>query len=209
MSDRKESFVPNPVLAGLVGICPLIVVSRSLAEASIYGLIVALCALILGAVVPPLRTVVPDRLQAPVTLALSAALAIAFGFCASVYSPTVAAGLGIYLPLLAVSGLSLTTLRRSSSTSDRLGPDGRSRFGAVALESLMFFLTAAVIGAVREAIGLGTITLPVPALVPARLSISDAELARFFITPAGGFIILGMAVAGYRMLKRISGRKLP
>jgi Na+-translocating ferredoxin:NAD+ oxidoreductase subunit E len=206
MSEPKEGFVPNPVFAGLVGICPLIAVSKSLAEGIVYGLGAALSALILGAVIPPLRGVVADRLQAPVNLALSTALAISYGFCAALYSPSIAASLWIYLPLLAVSGLSLTTLRRSSAPG-RFGPDGQSRFGTIVVEAILFLLTAAFISALREIIGLGTLTFPTPGLEPSRLILTDYAPSRIFISPAGGFILLGFLVAGYRWILRIGGRK--
>jgi Na+-translocating ferredoxin:NAD+ oxidoreductase subunit E len=208
MSEGRSAFVPNPVFAGLVGICPLVVVSRSLAEATVYGLGVALCALVLGAVVPPLRSAMPDRLHVPASLALSASLALIFGACARIYSPTIAAGLWIYLPLLAVSGLSLSTLRRSAA-SERFGPDGKSRFAAVAFEALMFLLTAAFVGAVREIIGLGTLTLPAPGASPARVMIADFAPLKMLVSPAGGFILLGCMTAAYRAIVRSGGRRLP
>ncbi len=209
MSAGREGFIPNPVFAGLVGICPLIAASRSLAEATIYGLGAALCALLLGAVALPLKSVIPDRLQAPSMLALSCSAALVYGYCAKIYSPAIAAGLWIYLPLLAVSGLSLGVLRRSSTSTDRIGPDGQSRFGAVAFEAVMFLFTAAIFGGARELIGLGTLTLPVPGLNPSRIQLEDFAPLRLLVSPAGGFILIGFAVAAYRSIIRVSGRKLP
>jgi Na+-translocating ferredoxin:NAD+ oxidoreductase subunit E len=206
VSENRDAFVPNPVLAGLVGICPLVACSRSLAEGVIYGLGAAVSALVLGALVPPARAIIADRLQAPATLAFSAALALAYGFCVRVYSATIAAGLWIYLPLLAVSGLSLSTLRRCSSSS-RYSPDGRSRFGDIAAEAFMFLLTAAFIGAAREIVGLGTLTLPTPGLEPARLRVADFAPLHMLITPAGGFILLGFVIAAYRAIGRRRGRR--
>jgi electron transport complex protein RnfE len=208
MNEGREGFVPNPILSGLVGICPLIVVSRSLAEGAVYGLGAALCALTLGAVVPPIRAMIADRLHAPATLALSAALAIAYGFCVRAYSSTICTGLWIYLPLIAVSGLSLSTLRRSSFV-DRFGPDGRSRFADVAFEALMFLLTAAFVGGAREIIGLGTLTLPTPGIEPARLMVSGFAPLRILVSPAGGFVFLGFFVAVYRAVTRAGGRRQP
>jgi electron transport complex protein RnfE len=208
VNEGRDGFVPNPILAGLVGICPLIAVSRSLAEGTVYGLGAALCALTLGAVVPPARAMIADRLHEPATLALSAALAIAYGFCIRIYSSAIAAGLWIYLPLIAVSGLSLSTLRRSSF-SDRFGPDGRSRFMDVALEALMFLLTAAFVGGAREIIGLGTLTLPTPGIEPARLVVSGFVPLRILVSPAGGFVFLGFLVAAYRAIGRAGGRRQP
>ncbi len=204
----RERFVPNPIFAGLVGICPLVAASRSLAEGIVYGLGAALCALLLGAVVPATRAIIADRLQAPATIALSAAAALAYASCARAYSPPIAAGLWIYLPLLAVSGLSLSTLRRSS-TPEGLGPDGSSRFAQVALEALMFLLTAAFVGGFREILGLGTLTLPTPGISPARLELVDFAPARMLVSPAGGFILLGFLVAAYRGMVRARGRSQP
>ena len=68
-------------------------------------------------------------------IAFSAALALGYGYCVRVYSLSIAAGLWIYLPLLAVSGLSLSSLRRAGKP-ERIGPDGRSRLADIALEAL-------------------------------------------------------------------------
>lgn len=206
MMDRREGFVPNPILAGLVGICPLIAASRSLAEGIVYGLGAALCALALGAALSPVRAMVADRLQAPALLALSASLAIAFGYGVRAYSPAIAASLWIYLPLLAVSGLSLSTLRRGSLPG-RVGPDGRSRIAAIALEALYFFLTAAFVGGARELFGLGTLTLPSPGMAPVRIVLVDFAPSRLLAAPAGGFIALGFLVAAYRAMIRAGGRR--
>ena len=208
MSELRDGFVPNPILAGLVGICPLVAASRSLAEGAVYGLGAALCAVALGALAPAARALVAERLQAPATLALSAALALAFGFCVRAYSSAIAAGLWLYLPLLAVSGLSLSTLRRSSNP-ERFGPDGRSRLADIALESLMFLLLAALVGGGREILGLGTLTLPTPGMAPARLVFSDFAPLRILVAPAGGFMLLGFLVAAYGSLVRARGRGRP
>jgi Na+-translocating ferredoxin:NAD+ oxidoreductase subunit E len=206
MSEGRDGFVPNPVLAGLVGVCPLIAVSRSLAEGVIYGLGAAFCAIALGAVIPPLKGIVADRLQAPISLALSTALALAYALCAGLYSPTLAASLWIYLPLLAVSGLSLGALRRCSSR-ERYGPDGKSRLGGICVESIMFLVTAAFIGALRETVGLGSLTLPTPGLRPTRIEFIGIAPLSFLLTPSGGFILLGFLVAAYKIIVRAGGRK--
>jgi Na+-translocating ferredoxin:NAD+ oxidoreductase subunit E len=208
MSEGREGFVPNPILAGLLGICPLIAVSKSLAEGVVYGLGAALCALTLGAIVPPSRAILADRLQNPAMLVLSSALALAYGFCVRFYSSAIAAGLWIYLPLLAVSGLSLSTIRRRS-TYDRYGPDGRSRLVVIAIESLMFLLTAAFVGGLREIVGLGTLTLPTPGIAQTRIIVTDFAILRILVSPAGGFILLGFLVAAYRAMVRAGGRGQP
>jgi Predicted NADH:ubiquinone oxidoreductase, subunit RnfE len=207
MIEAKESFVPNPLLSGLLGICPVIAACRSLADGVALGLGVAVCAILLGAIVPPARAVIADRLQAPATLALSAAIALAYGSALRMYSPALAAELWIYLPLLSVSALSLHTIRRCSSI-DRIGPDGRSRLAVVSIESLLFLLTASLFGCGREAIGLGTITLPSPGMSCLSFHIADSAPLRILVSPAGGFILMAFIVATYRAAIGASGRRL-
>jgi electron transport complex protein RnfE len=206
MSDPQEGFVPNPVLTGLVGICPLIAAAKSLAEGLVYGLGVAFCALLLGSIVPSLKERLPDRLRAPTTLCLSAVIALCYAFAVNLYSPTIAAGLWIYLPLLAVSGLSLSVLRRASSKG-RFGLDGKSRFRAVVLESLSFFLTASIVGGLRELIGLGTLSLPTQGASLSWIVLVDSIPLRMLVSPAGGFIFLGFAAAAYRTIVRATRRR--
>jgi electron transport complex protein RnfE len=206
MSFEKEGFVPNPILAGLIGICPLVVAAKSFAEGAAYGLGATLCALLLGLLIPPARDFLPDRLQAPASLAISAALALIYALCLGMYSPALAAGLGIYLPLLAVSGLSLVALRLSSFPS-RSGPDGQSRLAVIAMQSAWFLVTSACVGAAREILGLGMLTIPTPGASLSRIAVADFSPLRILVSPAGGFILLGFLVALYRVTLRASGRK--
>lgn len=206
MKDSQDGFVPNPVLTGLVGVCPLIAASRSLAEGIVYGLGAAFCATALGAIAPALKDRLPDRLRAPSTLCLSAFFALCYAFAVELYSPVIAAGLWLYLPLLAVSGLSLSVLRRAAAKG-RYGMDGRSRFWDAALESLAFFLTAAFVGGVRELAGLGTLSLPARDMAQARIEAFGFAPLRLMVSPAGGFILLGFAVAGRRAIVGAARRR--
>ena len=205
MSEAREGFVPNPILAGLLGIYPVIAISRSFAEGVVYGLGAAFCAFTLGAVLPPARSIISERLQTPATLVLSAALAIVFASIVRLFSSWIEAGLWIYLPLLSVSSLSMATIRGGTS-ADRFGPDGRSKLGTVAFEALVFFLTSAFVGGLREMVGLGSLTLPTPGIAPIQINLVAFAPLRVLVTPAGGFILLGFLVAIYRAAVRRRGR---
>jgi Na+-translocating ferredoxin:NAD+ oxidoreductase subunit E len=206
VSDTEEGFVPNPLLSGLIGICPMIAAAKSLVEGLVYGLGVAFCALALGSLVPLFKDRLPDRLRAPSTLCLSAFLALCYASALRLYSPTIAASLWIYAPLLAVSGLSLSVLRRGSAKG-RFRSDGKSRQLDVAVESILFLATAALVGGLREVIGLGTISLPTQGPNPMRLSVTDFAPLRILVSPAGGFILLGFLVAAYRTIIRAMRRR--
>jgi electron transport complex protein RnfE len=206
MSDTQDGFVPNPVLSGLIGICPLIAAARTFSEGVAYGLGAALCAVALGAALPLLKDRLPDRLRAPATLCLSAILALCYTAALGIYSPSIAAGLWIYAPLLAVSGLSLSIMRRGAA-KERFRPDGRSRFLDVLAEAALFLVTAALVGALRELVGLGTLSLPIQGPSPEIVQVIDFAPARIMVAPWGGFILLGFLVAAYRSIIRATRKR--
>jgi len=207
MNARRAAFVPNPLLAGMLGICPLVAADRSLPEGIALGLGAAICSLVLGAVAAPSRGIVPDRLRAPFSLALSAAVALLYSFGVRAYSPIVADGLGIFLPLLAVSALSLHTLRRSSAVNGSAST--RERYSSIAKEAFAFLATAVLIGAAREALGMGTLTIPLPGEGELRLMELPSSPLRMLSSSAGGFILIGCLAAAYRLALRGAGRKIP
>mgnify|MGYP001767041437 CR=1 FL=1 len=90
MKARASAFTPNPLLAGLLGLCPLVAADRGLPEGIALGLGAAICALVLGAVAAPSRGFVPDRLRAIFSLALSSAVALLYSFGVRAYSPALA-----------------------------------------------------------------------------------------------------------------------
>jgi electron transport complex protein RnfE len=206
MRARSSVFMPNPLLAGTLGICPLVAADRSLPEGLALGLGAALCSLALGAVAAPSRSIVPDRLRSLFSLALSAAIALLYSFGVEAYSPSVAEGLGIFLPLLSVSALSLHTLRRSAAGMGTAA--SRERYSSIVKEAVVFLATAVLLGAAREALGPGSLTIPLPRdgeLVLAELPFSSI---RTLASPAGGFMLIGCLAAAYKVVLRRSGRKI-
>ena len=207
MNKGRDGFVPNPILSGLVGICPLIVVSRSLAEGAVYGLGAALCALTLGVIVPPVRAMIADRLHASATLVFSAPSPLSTVSALSASIRAICSGPWIYLPLIAVSGLSLSTLRRSPLSTD-LAPTADLDSRMLHFEALMFLLTAAFVGGAREIIGLGRSPCPLPGSCRFASWFPVLPL-RILVSPAGGFVFLGFLVAAYRAVVRAGGRRQP
>lgn len=202
MNVHRPSYVPNPVLSGLLGVFPLVAAANSLVNGLVLGLGVALSALVLGLAMPFLHSFAPDRLRTPVALTISASLALLIGAGVEAYSPAAARSLGIYLPLLAVNCLNLQTLRYHPSAVDGAGRSFPGQHGpgisALVRESLGYVAIAILIGAFRELLGAGTLSLVRPGSQFFFLSIADNPPARLFAAPAGGFILLGCLAALYR-----------
>jgi electron transport complex protein RnfE len=212
MSESGSPFVPNAALAGFAGAGILAAAADSLGKGLVLGIGASLCALVLAATIPALRSLVPDRLRAPSALSLAAALASLYSLALRAYSPATSESLGIFLPLLAVNCLDMHVLRRASLSQERVRSrdegEERARFLGLAREALGYLLAAALVGALREAAGSGTISLPTPG-GDFRIILSDAAPARLFVAPAGGFLLLGSMAAIYRLVLRWRGRRIP
>ncbi len=207
MIEERGSFVPNPLLAGMIGVCPIAAADRSLPAGLALGLGAAFCSLLLGLLAPPARGVLPDRLRPLFSLALATAAAVLYSFAVRAYSPSLAEGLGIYLPLLAVSATSLHTVKRASSTGERAA--GGPRLGSIAVESAVFFASAAAIGALRELLGQGSLTFPLPRDAEISLAALGFRPLGLASATSGGFILLGFLAAAYRLVIKKAGRRAP
>ncbi|HOX32807.1 MAG TPA: Rnf-Nqr domain containing protein [Spirochaetales bacterium] len=211
MREDAAPFTPNPVLAGLFGLGPLAVAARSLPEGLLLGLGAAFCALALGLAAPPLRRQLPERFRASASLILATAFAILYGQLIEAYFPVSAEGLGIYLPLLAVNCLSLQAIRQGARQGPRpSGPAAEAplRYGIIARGAGGYLAVAILLGALRELIGLGSLSLPGLGQNRLILLLSEEPPLRLIAAPAGGFILIGFLTALYRAALRASGRRI-
>jgi electron transport complex protein RnfE len=205
MTDGRKAFTPNPLLAGMWGLCPIIAADRSLPEGLALGIGAVFCSLVLAGSIPLARGIVPQRLRPALSLSLSAATAVLYSLAFEVYSPSLARGLWIFLPLLAVCATSLHTIKRCSAEIDDVA--SKERCVSILKEALIFFITAFLIGAFREIAGRGTLTIPLPSDAGLRLIDMNARPLRLFSSPAGGFILVGCFAAAYRFYLRIARRR--
>ncbi|MDA8424502.1 MAG: hypothetical protein M0Z80_00055 [Treponema sp.] len=203
MNEQRHPYVPNPVLSGLLGVFPLVAAANSLMNGFVLGVGVAVSSLVLALLMPFLQSFVPDRLRTPSSLALSAALALLIGAGVEAFSPAAARYLGVYIPLLAVNCLSLQTLRHYPQAMDGEGRVFAGQYGtgisSLLKEALGYIAAAILIGAFRELVGSGTLNFAGPGAQLFSFSLTDGAPARLFAAPAGGFIVLGCAVALYRI----------
>jgi electron transport complex protein RnfE len=211
MNEQRSPYIPNPVWGGLLGICPLAAAANSLVNGCVLGAGVALSAIIIALAMPFLQSFVPDRLRTPASLALSAAISLLIGAGVEAFSPSTAIGLNIYIPLLTVNCLSLQALRHNPFALDREGRVFGSQYGlgrtTLLKESLGYIAAAALIGALREVLGAGTLSFFSPGAQWFFFSLSDDSPARIFSAPAGGFIVLGFLAALYRVATNGRRRK--
>ena len=183
----------NPLVAYLVGLCPALAVSNRVANALLLAAVMLFALLGTGIASVALERLLPPRLRLPARLLLASALVSAAQRFLWALAPTLGAGLGIYLPLLAVNCLLLGSAGAGSVAEGVLEAAGRGAAFAAALASIAL---------VREVLGAGRITLFPVGHFSGVVSLRGLPPARVLAAAPGAFFLLAYASALVRRRKR-------
>lgn len=173
-------WTQNPALVQLLGLCPLLAVSNTIATAT--GLAIATLAVLVGAnlSISLIRAWVPDSIRLPAFVLVIAALTTCAERLLQAYDYTLYESLGIFLPLIVTNCL---ILGRAEALARRVPP------------------WAAVMDGIGQGVGFGLVLI---ALGTLRELVGSMVLLA--ILPPGAFIGLGILVAAHRA---IQGRLVP
>ncbi|HHW73524.1 MAG TPA: hypothetical protein GX393_09900 [Firmicutes bacterium] len=183
-------FAKNPVLVLALGLVPAVAVTTTAMNGLALGILAAVVMLVAAAVNWALIPYVPENAKLAVrVLVLIVLVTFAYGVLVQ-RNPGLAAGLGIFLPLLAFDELLL-----------RAG-DGEKSLPAALLgacgQGLGFALVLVLLGVVREFLGMGTVF---------GKQIVSGALAPFSLagTVPGGMVILGLLLAFVNLVSKRGG----
>lgn len=177
----------------LLGLCPALAVTTTLQNGIAMGLTTAAVLICSGLTVSLLRHVIPRGIRAAVCLVILAAYASAADLLLQAFFPTQSAALGLFVPLIAVCGMILS---RAETFAFQHTP-GRAGLNSL-FTGLGYAAALAILGGVRELLGLGTIwgiALPGISVHPLLL----------IGTPGGGLLVLGCLAALAQCIR--TGRK--
>ena len=188
----------NPGLVQLLGLCPLLAISTSLASGLGLGL-ATLCVLTASNVAASLvGRALPAEIRIAVFVVLIAALVTAVELALAAWLTALHAALGIFLPLIVTNCLLLA--RAEAFASRQSIP--RAALDGVAMGS-GFLLVLATLGAVRELLGRGSLGADFATL----FGLTGQDLGwhvfderhglLFALLPPGAFILLGLMVAAH------------
>lgn len=179
-------FKNNPTFRLVLGLCPTLAVTTSLENALGMGMAATFVLVCSNGLISALRKIIPAAVHIPCYIVIIATFVTAIDLLMQAYLPTLSASLGIFIPLIVVN---CVILGRAEAFASRNG----------VLESLAdglgsgigFTLALALIAAVREIVGAGSLTiwgdLAIHGINPGPVTLA--------ILPAGGFITLGLLLA--------------
>lgn len=200
MKNLNSGIVKNnPVFVLLLGLTTALGVTTTLTNGLGMGIVVLLVLALSSIVIGLLNKVTPAEIVIPVNLVIIATLVKIVELLVRAYAPSLASGVGLYLPLLAVNSVLLFGVGTFGRESGKKGSFMESmKLG------LGYLLALVVVSFFRELLATGGVSLMNPlgggeifiaSILPASLHIG------LFIQPAGAFIVLSLLSAFFVFLQ--------
>ena len=189
---RRGLWLENPALVQLLGLCPLLAVTTSVVNAIGLGAATMFALLVLSTSVSVTKRWVQPDVRLPVYVLILASAVTVVDLAMHAWAFELHERLGIFVPLIvtncAVLGRAESFARRNSV--------GESFWDALSM-GLGFGIVLAVLGALREAIGAGTLfaqaeSLFGPSAVHWELRLFDGKGLGILASPPGAFFGLAL-----------------
>ena len=191
-------FKNNPTFRLVLGLCPTLAVTTSLENALGMGLAATFVLVCSNVLVSALRRLMPAAVHIPCYIVIIATFVTAVDLLMQAYLPELSASLGIFIPLIVVN---CVILGRAEAFASRNGVIDSFADGLGS--GIGFTLALALVAAVREICGAGTLTVW-GSLAFKNLNPGPITLA---ILPAGGFITLGLLLAAINKFGEWNARR--
>jgi electron transport complex protein RnfE len=186
-------FKENPVFRLVLGICPTLAVTTSLANALGMGLAAAFVLLGSNVAISLLRGVIPAKVRIPAFIVIISTFVTIIDLMMAAFLPNLHSALGIFIPLIVVNCIIMGRAEAFASKA----PVGPAIIDALGM-GIGFTLALALIGSVRELLGNGTLLgFSVPGL--------DAMPAIILILPPGAFLTMGLLLGLFNFIAQKRG----
>lgn len=190
----KGIWKQNTSLVQILGLCPLLAITTNLVNGVMLSLATLIVMALANFAVSSLRNFIPYEIRIPVFILIAAALVTVVDLLMNAYLHGLYVVLGIFIPLIITNCI---VLARIEAFAAKHTPVAAASDGAMMGVGMLW--TLALIGALREVIGSGTlfsgIELVIPGAQALRLLPDDYPGLVLAVLPPGAFIVLGCIIA--------------
>jgi electron transport complex protein RnfE len=190
----KGIWKQNTSLVQILGLCPLLAITTNLVNGVMLSLATLIVMALANFAVSSLRNFIPYEIRIPVFILIAAALVTVVDLLMNAYLHGLYVVLGIFIPLIITNCI---VLARIEAFAAKHTPVAAASDGAMMGVGMLW--TLALIGALREVIGSGTlfsgIELVIPGALALRLLPDDYPGLLLAVLPPGAFIVLGCIIA--------------
>jgi electron transport complex protein RnfE len=170
----------NPVLVQLLGMCPTLAVTNSVANSLTMAIATTIVLLLSCVLVSVLRKVIPNEVRITTFVLIIATFVTVADFTLAALVPEIHKSLGAFIALIVVNCIILGRQEAFAAKN----PPGRAALDAIGM-GIGFSIALFLMGAVREVLGAGTF-LGVGLFGP------NFEPWVIMVLPPGGFLTLGV-----------------
>jgi len=191
----------NPGLVQLLGLCPLLAVTSTVANAIGLGLATLFVLICSNITVSAIQHWVPKEIRIPIFVLIIAAFVTCVQLLMNAYAYGLYASLGIFLPLIVTN---CAIIGRAEAYASR-NPVKKAAFDGLMMGT-GFLLVLIVLGMIREILGQGTLFDGAELLLGSWASILRIEVMHLdnqfllAILPPGAFIAMGFLIAGKNII---------
>jgi electron transport complex protein RnfE len=173
----------------VLGLCPTLAVTKSLEGGWGMGLATTFVLVCSNLFISALRNVIPPKVRIATFIVIIATFVVITELVMKAYTPMLSETLGVFIPLIVVNCI---ILGRAEAFASKNGI-GRSLLDGFGI-GFGFTLALAVLGALRELLGTGKLTMFAQAnldltIIP--LGEGREFLFKFMVDPPGAFVCLG------------------
>ena len=185
----------NPGVVQLLGLCPTLAMTTSMVNGFSLGLATAFVMCLSNASVSPVRQFIPKELRNPVFILIIAALVTIIDLSMNAYVHPLHLVLGIFIPLIVTNCIVLARVE-SFAAKNPTTPSALDGF----MMGFGLACVLALLGAVRELVGKGTILSGIDLIFPQAKALVIHVIPNYngfllAILPPGAFIGLGCLIA--------------
>lgn len=178
----------NPTFVLVLGLCPTLAVSVSVANGIGMGIAATFVLLGSSVIVALVRDFIPDKIRIPCYIVIIATFVTIAELCMKAYSPVLDRALGIYVPLIVVNCIVLGRAEAFACKNSM----ARSFFDGLGM-GLGFTLALILISAIREFLGSGQLL--------GHSLIKGFEPIFVFGMPSGALLVIGLLLGFFNLLK--------
>jgi Na+-translocating ferredoxin:NAD+ oxidoreductase subunit E len=189
----------NPVLIQMLGLCPTLAVTNSVANSVAMGVATLAVLVASSFLVSSLKRFIPNEVRIASYILIIATFVTLADMTLEATVPAIHKSLGAFIPLIVVNCI---ILGRAEAFAARVGPL-RAVMDAIGM-GIGFTLVLLVMGGIREVLGAGT-------LLDLRVLPQDFEPWVIMVLPPGGFLTLGLLMLGisWRRVRAANGGTAP
>lgn len=185
-------FDENPTFRQVLGMCPTLAVTYRASNGLGMGLATTFVLVFSNLVISLLRRVIPERVRIPIFIIIIAAFVTIVEMAMHAFLPELYDALGVFISLIVVNCIIFARAEAFAFKNTPL----KSAVDGLGM-GLGFTLAITLVAAIRELLGSGTV-------FGRQLMPPGYEPMAFAVSPAGGFVILGLTLA---VVNRITRRR--